>query len=58
MGEGRRDWRYRVHVEYWGGYVNVSFDSLDDAKSYQERMLKKEYVEHATISEEPTPKYI
>ena len=55
MGEGRR---WRVHVEYWGGYVNVSFNSLDDAKSYQERMLKKEYVEHATISEEPTPKYI
>jgi hypothetical protein len=52
MGEGRR---WRVHVDYWDGYVNIFFDSLDDAKRYQERMLKKEYVTSAVISEEPKP---
>ena len=46
----RHYWKYRVHVEHWNGYVNMLFDSLDDAKAYQERMLAKEYVEHATLS--------
>ena len=55
MGEGRDDWRYRVHVEHWNGYVNIFFDSLEDAKRYQERMLKKEYVTSDVISEEPKP---
>jgi hypothetical protein len=55
MGEGRHYWRYRVHVDYWDGYVNIFFDSLEDAKRYQESVLKKEYVTSATVSEEPKP---
>ena len=50
VNKERHYWKYRVYVEHWNGYVNMLFDSLDDAKAYQERMLAKEYVEHATLS--------
>ena len=52
MTDERHYWRYRVHVDYWSGYVNRYFDSLEDAKGYRERMLEKDYVTSVTISEE------
>ena len=52
VNKDRHYWKYRVHVDYCGGYVNRYFDSLDEAKGYQERMLTREYVNSATLSEE------
>lgn len=55
VNKDRHYWKYRVRVDYWEGnmnYVNRYFDSLDEAKGYQERMLTREYVNSATLSEE------
>ena len=58
LNKERHHWKYRVHVEYLSGnainYVNRYYDSLEEAKAYQERMLAKEYVEHVTLTEEKT----
>ena len=56
VNKERHRWKYRVHVEYLSGnvinYVNRYYDSLEEAKAYQERMLAKDYVEHVTLTEE------
>ena len=56
VNKERHYFKYRVHVEYLSGnainYVNRYYDSLEEAKAYQERMLAKEYVEHAILTEE------
>ena len=49
MGESRR---WRVHVDYWDGYVNFYVGTLEAAEKLRERMLQKHYAMEVYVSED------
>ena len=52
MGKIRR---WRVHVDYWDGYVNFYVGTLEAAEKLRERMLQKHYVMEVYVSEDHGP---